>query len=455
VTTAPTTAVTIDLGVVDLDEGWGDSAADRPAPGPSRGWGLLLSLAALLSLTAAMPLPAQPEEVARIRLGVGAFRLVGHALYLLQRFRVPTEVDAVDAGDGQSRWQYVPEGNVGFANVEAVGDTVLFSSDTCTTGAAGSTAAVDARTGRELWRRVGVPLQAPPGAPVAVVTRGSWSDRCGAMLGNGRALTGALHWDGVDRATGAVRWAATVPPGTRIALDSGQAGARWVALLDPQGGVSVLDLATGVRSTPVNGLVDRSVLWFVGAADLVLVVRLVPGSLLQLVITGFDRRTLAPRWTARVPAREGAAGATFLARPCGQLICITADDTTALDPETGVARWHALRAAFTDVPGGLLADTSWGRSETPGSAGVFIYDPLTGRPTVGLGNWRLLGVDEARQRLLVGEASANSMIFAWLAGDGLEPLAVLPGWFDTCQIGLDRLVCQTNLDELWVLRLAR
>jgi hypothetical protein len=450
---------TIDLGVagIDTDRDAREAALDdRFAAGLPRGWGLLLCLAVLAMLTAAVPLPPPPRQVARVPLAVGAFELSGDGLYATDAFRLPSIVTAIDPLDGRERWRYTSQSTIPFGFIRRVGSSVLLAPDPCVSGSTGSTAAVDADTGRELWRRAGVPVDTPADLPVAVVTQASWSDRCGAMLGNGQPLTGSLRWDGVDRVSGAVRWEATVAAGTFIALDGGVTGPRWAALLDPDHRVSVLDLATGARSAPRAGVADQHTRRFTAAHDLVLVTRVAPDRPIRVEVSAYDRWTSARVWTAVVPLPDRSSTDrldTVSVRTCGPSVCVAADDTTALDPATGEVRWRTVRATFVPVPGGLLA----GSGSEPVSVGaaprVVLHDPATGQVTAKYDSWRLLAVDTPRQRLLVGAPDGDSTVFAWLTGAGLESLAVLPGRFDICQIAADRLVCQTNINELWILQL--
>jgi outer membrane protein assembly factor BamB len=379
-------------------------------------------------------------------------------------------VTAVDAVDGHELWQYAPGGGLSFADVHAAGDTVVFSSDACNTGADGSTAAVDSATGRELWHRSGAPLGLPDGEPVEVITAGSWSDRCGAMLGNGRPISGTLTWTGLDRRTGAARWAQPIPRGTVIALDATPAGIGYAALIDAANRLSVVDLVTGLRTAPVAGLVTRADRWFAATQDLVLVARwsaTAPGVPTGLDVTAFDRRTLVRRWIAQVAATRSASSDRadgVQVRTCGPYVCVlTANATVALDPATGGDRWRTGRAAFTAVPGGLLADYAVGAAGITGAVRltdlgltrVIVHDPMTGRRTALLDGWRLLGVDPLGDRLLIGETLDDSTVLTWLTPAGIEPFAVVAGRFDSCQISADRLACLTNVDDLWLLMLRR
>jgi outer membrane protein assembly factor BamB len=409
----------------------------------------------LALLTAAVPLPPAPRQVAQIPLAGGAYELTASGVYVVDAVRLPSVVTAFDPLDGRERWKYVSQSMLPFGVVERVGPTVLLAPDPCVSGATGSTSDDDARTGHDQWRRVGVPLNTPTDRPVAVITQASWSDRCGAMLGNGHALTGSLRWDGVDRVTGAVRWQAILAAGTFVALDGGIGGARWAALLEPDGRVSVLDLATGERSPPRAGVADREARWFTAAHDLVLVSHVALDPPVRVQVTAFDRTTAARVWTAEVPIPDRSVTDrldTVSVRACGRFVCVVADDSTALDPATGEVRWHTIRAAFTEVPGGLLADTTFEPSSIAGAPRVILHDPATGRLTAKLDNWRLLGTDPPRQRLLVGEPDGDSTVLAWLTGAGLQPLAVLPARFDSCQISGNRVACQTNINVLWIMQ---
>ncbi len=466
--TAP--VVTIDLGFLDRDGSYAKQVEDERAPGLARGWGLLLSLAVVALLTAATPLPPPPRQVARIQLGIGDYALRGSTLYLMESALRETSVTAVDAVDGHELWQYAPGGGLSFTDVHAVDDIVVFSSDACNTGADGSTAAVEAATGRELWHRSGAPLNLPDGEPVEVVTAGSWSDRCSAMLGTGRALTGTLTWTGLDRRTGVARWTQSIPRGTVIALDGTPSGVGYAALVDPADRLSVIDFATGRRTAAVAGLVTRADRWFAATQDLVLLARwsaTAPGARTSLEVTAFDRRTLVRRWLAQVAAPRSASSDRddgVRLSTCGPYVCVlTADATTALDPATGVGRWRTNRAAFTAVPGGLLADYAVGAASTTaavrltdlGLTRVIVHDPMTGRRIALLDGWRLLGVDPLGDRLLIGETIDDSTVLTWLTPTGIEPFAVVAGRINSCQMSVDRLACLTNVDDLWLLMLRR
>jgi hypothetical protein len=460
--TAPT--FTIDLGFVDSSY----AVEDERAPGLARGWGLLFMLATVVLLTAAIPQPSPPRAVARIQLGIGDYALRGSTLYLLESALRTTSVTAVNAANGQELWHYAPADDLTFTDVRTVGDTVVFSSDACQTGADGATAAVDATTGTELWHRVGAPLDPPGDGPLEVVTEGAWFDRCGAMLSNGRPTTGVLTWSGLDRRNGIARWTRVVPRGTVIALDGSPDGTGYAALVDPADRLSVVDLTTGQSSTPVGGLVTQSERWFLATLGSVLFARwalTAPGAPTQLAVTALDRHTLTPRWVATVPATRSASSDrddSVQLNTCGPLVCVTTQTgTVALDPGTGARRWTAPRAAFIPVPGGLLADYTIGapgpigrtRPTTVAQNRVIVHDPVTGRRTALLNGWRLLGVDPLRNRLMIGETLDDSTVLTWLTPAGLEPFALVTGRYDNCQISADRLACVTNVDDLWLLEL--
>jgi PQQ-like domain len=466
--TVPTTGpvAIIDLGFVDVP--YADTVEDERMPGLARGWGLLLCLGVVALLTAATPRPAPPRTVARIQLGIGDYALRGSTLYLLESALRQTSVTAVDAGNGQERWHYVPAGDLTFTDVHAAGPTVVLSSDSCGSGADGSTAAVDAATGDELWHRTGAPLGLTGDSPVEVVTEGAWFDRCGAMLGNGRPTTGLLTWRALDRRTGVARWTETLPRGTVIALDGSPGGIGYAALIDPADQLRVFDFATGRASPPVGGLVKRAERWFLATLGLVLVARwadTAPGAPTRLAVTAYDRRTLTRRWVAALPASRSASSDRDDAvqlRTCGPLVCVlTATGTVSLEPANGARRWIAPRAAFTAVPGGLLADYTVGAAGAVGHSRlidvaltrVIVHDPLSGRRTAFLDGWRLLGTDPLRGRLLIGETLDDSTVLSWLTPAGVEPFAVVNGRYDNCQVSADRLACVTNVDDLWLLEL--
>jgi hypothetical protein len=444
----------------DRLEPFGDPDADdtRPVPLP-RSWAILLSVVGLAMLTAGIRIPPPPQEIDRVPLGLGHYQMIGRQVYLLSGVGSLTGVSALDAVDGRRLWQADLRERIDYADVNVAGGVAVISPDPCTSGTVGSLVAIDTGTGAERWRSSGVPVRLPPGTPVTVVVRASWSDRCGAIIGINRPLGGDLQWEGRDPATGAVRWQYTVPAGSRVALSGDRLGSRWAAVVDPDGRASFVDLLSGAVSAPVPDLAVRTNDRIAGVGDLFLVSRL-PGASpsRDVMVMAYDRRTLSPVWTARVGVPERPVANAFdyyAAVPCGGSVCVVAEGTTALAPDTGAVRWQSPRTMYTDTPAGLLADYTWGFS-VGGTTGVFVHDPRTGQRVARLGTWRLLGVDDAGGRLLIGRSDGDKTVLGWLRDQGgPEAIGALPAHFEHCDVFGDRLACESSIDELWLLRVRR
>jgi outer membrane protein assembly factor BamB len=432
-------------------------ADDRPAPLP-RSWAFLLSVVSLLMLTAGVRMPPPPVVVDRLSLGLGHYQVAGGRVFLMSGIGALTGVIAIDPADGRRLWQADLRERIDYANVALARGVAVVSPDPCTSGTVGSLVAIDAETGAERWRAAGVPVRTPPGTPYTVVVRASWSDRCGAIIGINRPLGGELVWEGRDPGTGEVRWQYVVPAGSRVALTSDASGTRWAAVVDADGHVTIVDFATGATAGSA-GLVVPTFARIAGVGDLFLVSRLPAlDESRQVTVTAYDRRTLTEAWGTRVRVADRPVVNAFdyyAAVPCGGSVCVVADQTTALAPDTGVTRWHTPRTMYTDSPAGMLADYSWGLS-VGGLSGVFVHDPGTGRRSVRLADWRLLGVDPASGRILVGRTESDATVMAWLgATGGPKAIGAPHAHFERCEIFGDRLACESSIDELWIMRLRR
>ena len=439
--------VTIDLGAAG--EAWDEPTLDRRPVGTYRSWGLALALVGTIALSSAVPMPARPQEIVRLPLGIGTFQLDGGTLFLLDDSRRSAQVTAIDPADGHPLWRYAPQGRFSLAQAQVSGGIAVLAPEPCISGALGLTVALDVHTGRELWRADGVAARIAPEMSTVVITRGSWSDRCGAVP-NSTPMGGSVRWYGVDRDSGAPRWQVVAEPGTRVAVDSTPAGPRWAALFDRQGQTTVVDFATGGLSPPTRGIANPDDL-VAAAGELIIVARWGLAANYS-TLAAYDRTTLAPRWTVLLPLVDASSRRPwgFAVHWCGPNLCVRTNRTTAHAPETGELRWQAPRVAFVETPAGLLAV---GDSN---GAGVYLSDPLTGRSTAALPHWRFLAGDPAHGRILIGLAEGDSTLLAWLVGTGSpQALGRLRGRFDTCQLAGDRAACQTNLDEVWLLKVRR
>ncbi|GGM74753.1 PQQ-binding-like beta-propeller repeat protein [Dactylosporangium sucinum] len=425
----PVSTVTIDLGVID--DRWAIDADQRPS-GLSRGWGLFGVVALLLSLVSAVPLPEPPHEVTRQPLRGGEFHLAGGALFVLESHRTPTPVQAFDARDGEARWTYTAPDLATLSYASVAGDLVVFSPDLCRSGVTGTTVGLDLRTGSERWRSTGVPVRTAPGVSGTVVLRSLWSDGCTALTA-GTPTGGTLRWLAIDGA-GRTLWETTVEPGTRVAVDSAEAGAGWAALLDKRGTVGVVDFATGARAA--TGVTAGSEDLVEAAGDLLVVVS-------ATTLAAYDRRSgFAARWTVPLPAERTDH---FAVRPCGRALCVVGRRTVVLDPATGTPLWTVPgRPPLTEVPGGLLS-----------GAGASLLDPATGVALGDRSDWAVLGV--AGPRLLLGLVSGvsgdDSTLLAWSTGGDPVPFATVGDVIGGCELDGGSVACRTPDDDVVLIRL--
>ena len=431
-------AVTIELGSAEAP--FLDSAAAEDAVRPMRAWGLLLTLVLTIALTGAAPDASPLVEVARMAVGVGSYALDGDTLYTLQ----PGIVTAYDAATGGRRWYYRQVTDALYAEEVSHGGVALLSSDPCVSGAPVGTAAVDPGTGREFWHLPGVPASF---GTLAVLAEGSWADRC-LSVPQGQPLSGEARWTGVVPATGATAWQVSVPRGSIVALDD--RASAWAAVRDVHGGLSVVDLRTGVASPPLADLAAGDIR-LVADGDLLVVARALPANDAdaRVWLTAYDRVTLKVRWETTISSTLRG----FTAQPCGGYLCFVNERTVALEPTSGAARWSGGASGYLTAGGRLLAGRPVGGTPDAQAdvGGVFVRDPRTGQATVTLATWKLLGADPTR--LLVGQVGVDETLLAWLDGDTPAPFAALPGRFDSCALAGSTLACRTNVDEVWLLSL--
>ncbi|WP_433057655.1 hypothetical protein [Dactylosporangium sp. CS-033363] len=417
--------------------------------GLPRGWGLLLALGLTMSLVSAVPLPPAPAEIVRQPLRNGAFQLAGDVLLVLENDRTPTPVEAFDAGDGHSRWTYTPDGLTTLsyaASAPGAGDVVVLWPDLCRSGVTGTTVAVDRRTGREVWHAPGVPVRTAPGVPGTVVLRSLWSDGCGALAANA-PIGGGLRWQALGPG-GEPRWELPVDAGTRVAVDSAEAGASWAALADRHGALGVADFVTGRRET-AGDLVAASGDIVAAAGDLLIVAAAGAGSPRGVTtLTAYRRGAWsAPLWRTDVPTVPASGRSDrFTVRACGAMLCATGQLTFVLDPATGVVRWAVGGyAQLAAVPGGLLTE--------PGASIVHLYDPATGAEAPRLDGWQRLGADD--DRLLLGAPDGEeATLLGFRQGDRVLPIGTVDARIIACELDGARVACSTADGDVVLFRLA-
>lgn len=420
-----------------------------------RWWWVVLVVAACGLLAGSAADISGVRVVARIPAGVGTFALDGDTVLVMR----PTDVSAWDARTGRQRWsREVTDGTL-WDTATSFGTAEVLSSAACITGAGtGVTAAVDRATGRELWRRPGIPLSVDGRV---VLSSSSWSDRCDASRGY-VALQGGLIWTAVNPITGAVNWQTSVPQDTVVAVDS--QGGGWAALVDAQGGLSTVDLATGVRSAVVPHVTSGPIQLIAHGDDLVVAeltfqrqtVDATTGSHLgsgedgniptTVNLTSFDPRTLARRWHTTVVADPSG----FQPQYCGPYLCVDTTRTTALDPATGTVRWSVPLRGFSTAAGRLFSGPRLNGFTEGADPGIAIADPNTGQTVTTLPSWRLLGVHPPSKEILIGQVRPTRTLLGWLIGPKAEAFATVPAEVLYCQLDTTTIACQAG-DQVWLL----
>lgn len=442
--------IELDLtGVADVE------APARRRAGIRRGWWVVLAVAVCGMLAGSASDLSGVRVVARLPVGVGTSVLDGETVFVLR----PTALSAWDVRTGRQRWSRDVTDRTQWDTARSHGTTELLASAACVSGAGtGVTAAIDRVTGRELWRRPGIPLDGDGGV---VLSASSWIDRCDAPRGS-TLLAEDLTWTAVDPDTGAVGWRTTVARGTVVAVDD--RSAAWAVLVDGDGGMSTVDLTTGTRSAVVPRVASGPV-QLVAHGDTLVVAELTfkrptvdatTGSTLgsgedgnipsTIDLYGLDRHTLARRWHTSVVADPSG----FSPRFCGDLLCVDTDRTVALDPATGAVRWSVTLRGFATKGGVLLAGPRFDGYLVGADPGLAIADPRTGQTVATLPSWHLLGLDASSGHLVVGEVRPTRTLLAVLDGTRPVPFAAVPARVLSCQANASTLACQAE-DQVWLL----
>lgn len=368
------------------------------------------------------------------------FDLTGDVLYVLRSPHIPNQVVAYGLRDGRPMWQRESPANTAYSRVYQVGDRTLLAPNPCLTPLPVTTVAVDTRTGREVWRRPGVPERVVAGARIVVMSRSGPRSTCATGYPSGNPFAG--YWDGVDARTGAVIWSAGTPPRARISFDSdeGSPSRRGVSVAQ-DGTVTSTDLRTGmvtgrtgrpelaVPAQPAVGAVATATLTVIGGQVLVLEPAKTAETAAVLVdITAYDAVTLARRWSARADAGPvaGRPGANAVVlSDCGPMLCLDGPHQTVfLDPDTGGERWRTgLSLVAVQDAQALLADPDATDGEVP-LGGLTVRDVRTGQPRGDLPGWRILGD---------GRSSEGAPVLGRTVGDRtwLAPLSLGHGWAAT------------------------
>ncbi|MET8147227.1 PQQ-binding-like beta-propeller repeat protein [Actinoplanes sp. NPDC049668] len=430
----------IDLGRVD-HEGEDPPAASRPRPLRRREWRRLLvavvAVCCVLTVTgSARPEPRGPVQLWDVpfALEADAYVLSGDGIFVLDDSG-GRRLTAHDARTGAVRWSTAAGDSSGLAGV---GDGTLLMpagltviNDVEPDGSPSyrefsrETVAVDAATGRQLWRQ--------PGEIMSVVSDRAllleWDEtgERSRRIRMVRLRDGGTVWSR-DR-TGAVSWTIDRTPGVR---------ADRLLTVTAQGRAEVIEPADGSIITtgtlPRPG--DHSAIALQGRQfyqD-----QTVRG---RTTITAYDIDTLRQLWTVEQPS-SGSFG-------CGPVVCISDGESIfGHDRATGARLWRlsGTSGVYPLTGGRLLAEDEHGARHT-------VLDGTTGRRLAELGRGRPVWDSQGRVTYLIagtlqppGRTSVSSF-------DPASAEVVLRGTVapaQTCRNERDLLTCVTDDNRLTV-----
>jgi outer membrane protein assembly factor BamB len=454
--------------VIELDREHAETPLEGPALPPPWWRRLAVVLVALLCgtvLVAAVPLPgSRLIEVARIDpASVVTMRIKGSMLVAVVLDRGPRLV-GYRLADGARRWSVpldfgVVDVQVG-GQLDVVDGVVLL--DVASVSATTQTLAVDAESGRELWRsdlpavfglgRGDIVVLAgylnpdgQPADPVYLGTTGPWLP---------------LLLQAVDAHTGRPVWTYQVPAGSQTALPADPAGAApadGLVVISPGGQATVVDLATGARRT--SATIDATAVLQRGLGELPTWRTLgVYGKLLVLVTAGpgrpalaaYQLNTLGPRWTSTISTLNVNVS------PCGRWLCMSDGHSIhAIALDTGAPAWTLADAGHFK---GWADEWMYDEPYPVDPDDATLVDPLTQQVALHLGRWRIPERSNAGPVLtMLAERHSNR---TWLglvtAGPSVDILGALPELtVNSCEIGDSYLACFTTAGQLRIWRYRR
>jgi outer membrane protein assembly factor BamB len=358
--------------IIDLDSA---GPADAPPPKTSiRRRAVVAGAAVSLLLSLSLGGSAGTASVVRPLTSVPAiindsFELAGDRLFVLANADGSTRIDAYRLPGGQRLWRATVPEQMNLLQFAAPAGVLLAETDGGPDS--GRIAALDAGTGRVLWRQTGA-LFPPQFVDPHVLMMQIDPDR-------GQELRL------VDPRTGARLWSSPVGQGD----DDAATGSGRLVLRSDAGDAQVVDedtgrvLATGRLAgapdpgtsparTPMTGVLSRL---FAAGGQLFVTSPQARGT----VVTAYAADTFAQRWQITVD------DIVRNIEDCGPVLCFNGDGAiTAVEPATGRTRWR--NSASID---GIATD-GWLRATVAvnGSDGqVVVMNPDTGKVALDLGPW--------------------------------------------------------------------
>jgi outer membrane protein assembly factor BamB len=428
---------------------------------PPRWWRWLgLAVAALLSVSALVAAAPQPGgrfiEVAQIdRASAGTMRVAGSMLFAATTSDGPN-VAGYRLADGVRLWSTpLPRSAVDAQvdSIDVVDGAVLV--DVAGPHSAGQTIALDAATGRQLWRSdlpqtggfplsigstvvLAAHLDRPGGTPVSAVFAGP-SDVLRPLL---------LH--AVDARSGRPVWTYQVPAGWQTILPytaSGADPASVFVVIAPNGHATAVDLATG--TVRASATVDASTINQSSFGRITGVygdqLLLATGSQDAHALAVYRVDTLGLQWTATLPA-----GAGFASR-CGTWLCVGDDQATqGFARDTGVPAWNV--SGLRGWAAGWLYDSTTLDPNQSGESSL--VDPTTRRVVLNLGRWRIVALSNPGPVLmtLVDRDSSHTWFALLAAGPRVDILGATTVLTITCQVSGDYVACLTRSQQVRIWR---
>jgi outer membrane protein assembly factor BamB len=456
--------------LIELDVDPAAGPADDPGLPP--GWRRLFAVACLAAACAAGLVAADPLAASRLTVVATlntapmlSERVVGDMMFAVVS-STPPALEAYRLSDGSLRWSVPLPLPDSAASVEVPQPSTILVTSRDQSLTADRTSAVDAGSGRVLWRSRSF--------RVAQINAGSAAllfDPTETVAGPGR------RYRQVDVRTGHELWSYAVPAGWTIALPDDPPGTeteRHLVAVSPTGAARSVELATGreVATADIDvgapaaaeaghhiggPIMGRDEPAATGGPSL-----MVRGDELlvgheengQSALTGYRTDRLTPLWTV------GLRSLSLRVDGCGRLLCVgEGGQVRALRPDTGAVVWSG-----SGWPGavGVLGRWLYTVSDLTASYGYWpgpaqLVDAGTGRIDLELGSWRLVSQPDQAGRPALFEAIEHDSGRVWLGalGEGphVEPLGTvtdLPS--GTCDAGPAYIACLTSGDQVRIWR---
>jgi hypothetical protein len=441
-------AVSIDLGVLDHVDA---IELDPPesSPRPSSWLAVLLVIAFCAGgLTAAAQPAAQPRLMFAAEGVIDAVRLVDGALFTHSDASDGSAVTAYDLQTGDVRWQQRLTRRPALL---PAGPMLLLAPTSCRSVETFVTDGLDGATGEVRWTRRGTPVWMVANSSIVVFKRptGGCTE---ATIGFDPSPSTDFTWVGIDVVTGVERWTIAVSStATLTAGTDGNGRARWLAVRDGPT-LRTHNLVTGALAATMTIPSDPAwpgTMRIVGTGDHLMLVRRERST---LTVTAFAALSLNELWESAIPARRGASRLELdssTARWCGVMLCLgTSAETVGIDPSTGAERWRLpgrpMRAADRYV---LFIRQISGPPE------FSVYAAHTGVETIALPGTEIVGRPPGGA-LLTAVGANGGRLWRLDLGDGtLKEITTLRRRYADCDMAGRYLGCRTPEGSLDVWRL--